>query len=64
MAKAPHFRVAGIPVRVEASFFIVIALLGWLWQDPSRPFQVSLLVSWVVIAFLSILLHEMLGRMP
>jgi Zn-dependent protease len=59
VAKAPHFRIAGIPVRVEVSFFLVIGALGWFWQDPNQPFQWSLLASWMVIAFLSILLHEM-----
>jgi Zn-dependent protease len=58
VAKRSHFRLAGIPVRVEPSFFLIIALLGYLSQDPSRPFQWSILVSWIVVAFLSILLHE------
>jgi len=59
MAKAPHFRIAGIPVRVEASFFLVIGALGWFWQAGSPTFQWSLMASWVLIAFASILLHEM-----
>jgi stage IV sporulation protein FB len=54
MAKAPHFHLAGVPVRVEASFFVIIVLLG------INPYEVRpvLIVSWVVIAFVSILLHE------
>jgi Zn-dependent protease len=58
MAKAPQFRLAGIPVRVEPSFFIIIALFGYVSQDPTN-FRFSILVSWMVIAFLSILLHEL-----
>ncbi|MEI7592629.1 MAG: site-2 protease family protein [Actinomycetes bacterium] len=54
MAKAPHFHLAGVPVRVEASFFVIIVLLG------INPYQVEplLIISWVAIAFVSILLHE------
>jgi Zn-dependent protease len=54
MASAPHFRLAGIPVRVEPVFFVIIVVLG---LNP-RDLQPVLIVSWVVIAFLSILLHE------
>jgi Zn-dependent protease len=55
MAKAPHFHLAGVPVRVEASFFVIIVLLG------INPYEVKpvLVVSWVAIAFASILLHEL-----
>ena len=52
MLKAPEVRVAGIPVRFEPVFFVVILLLG-LGQEP------RFLVSWVVIATISILVHEM-----
>ena len=52
MAAAPSFRLAGIPVRVEPVFFVIVALLG-LGQEP------RFVVSWVVIAFASILLHEL-----
>ena len=52
MAAAPTFRIAGIPVRVEPAFFLIVALLG-LGQEP------RFIVSWVVIAFAGILLHEL-----
>jgi Zn-dependent protease len=51
MAQVPEVRVAGIPVRVEPAFFLIILLLG-LPQPP------PLLASWVAIATVSILLHE------
>lgn len=56
-ATAPkhHFSLVGVPVRVEPAFFVIIALLG------ASSFVVSpwLVVSWVVIAFVSILVHEL-----
>ena len=52
MAAAPSFRLAGIPVRVEPVFFVIVALLG-LGQEP------RFVLSWVVIAFGAILLHEL-----
>jgi stage IV sporulation protein FB len=50
-----QFSVAGVPVRVEPAFFVIIALLG------ATSFVISpwLVVSWVVIAFVSILVHEL-----
>ncbi len=59
MAKRAHFRIGSIPVRVEPTFFVIIAILGYASQDPNQPFQWSILVSWMVVAFLSILLHEL-----
>jgi Zn-dependent protease len=53
MARAPEFRVAGIPVRVEPVFFVIIVLLG---LPPDSPL---LLATWVVIAAASVLLHEL-----
>jgi Zn-dependent protease len=58
MAKRSHFRIAGVPVRVEASFFLIIAIFGYLSQDPQN-FKIAILASWIGIAFVSILLHEM-----
>src|SRR3954464_14722355 len=55
MASSPHFTWAGIPGRVEPVFFVIIVILGFNPNDP-RPI---LLVSWVAIAFVSILLHEL-----
>jgi Zn-dependent protease len=53
MARAPEFRVAGIPVRVEPVFLVIVVLLG---LPPESPL---LLVTWVVIATASVLLHEL-----
>jgi Zn-dependent protease len=50
--KAPEIRVAGVPVRFEPAFFVIILLLG-LPQSP------EFVVSWVAIATVSILVHEM-----
>ncbi len=55
MAERSHFSLAGIPVRVEPAFFIIIALLGINPVDP-EPIYIA---SWVAIAFVSILLHEL-----
>jgi len=52
MARGPRFRLAGIPVRVEPTFFLVLVLLGL----PQPWFHV---VTWVVIATCSVLLHEL-----
>jgi Zn-dependent protease len=46
-----RFGVFGIPVEVEAVFFVVIALFGWTGSGED-------LLIWVVVAFVSILLHE------
>ena len=52
MARGPRLQVAGIPVRIEPTFFLVLVLLGL----PQPWFHV---VSWVVIATVSVLLHEL-----
>jgi Zn-dependent protease len=54
MSTTPHFRLAGIPVRVEPVFFVIILILGLNPAD-IRPVLVA---TWVGIAFVSILLHE------
>jgi Zn-dependent protease len=53
MARAPEFRIAGIPVRVEPVFLVIILVLG---LPPESPL---LLATWVVIAAASVLLHEL-----
>ena len=55
MAKGPQFALGGIPVRVDPTFFVIIALLG------INPYDVRplLVVTWVAIAFGSVLLHEL-----
>lgn len=52
MIKAPEVRLAGIPVRFEPVFFLVILLLG-LGQEP------RFLASWILVATVSILVHEL-----
>lgn len=51
--RRPHFRLAGIPVRVEPLFFLIIGFLGM--GQPGGAY----IASWMVIATVSILLHEM-----
>ncbi|MFP3902341.1 MAG: metalloprotease [Acidimicrobiia bacterium] len=53
MGARSHFRIFGIPVRVEPFFVIVAALFG-LNLEP-----VWLIFAWVVIVFVSILVHEL-----
>ncbi|MCU0311604.1 MAG: site-2 protease family protein [Acidimicrobiales bacterium] len=52
MVKAPRVRLFGIPVRFEPAFFVIVLLLG-LPQSP------EFVVSWVVIATVSVLVHEL-----
>lgn len=49
----PTFSLLGIPVKVEPWFFLIIALLGLSYEEP------VFIASWVAIAFVSVLLHEM-----
>lgn len=53
MGKRPAFSVAGIPVAIHPAFFAVILVLGIVYV--ATPVY---LVTWVVIATVSILLHE------
>lgn len=48
-----RFSIAGIPVTVRPSFWLVALLLGW--GVASR----TLLVAWVVVVFVSVLAHEL-----
>lgn len=50
-----RFSVGGIPVRIEPMFVLVVVLLG---IDPADP-EPLYVVTWVVIATVSILLHEL-----
>ncbi|MCB1259997.1 MAG: hypothetical protein KDB33_06345 [Acidimicrobiales bacterium] len=55
IGRKPHFRFFGIPVRVEPFFVLVIVLLGFgIYAE--TPF---LLASWIVIASVSVLVHEL-----
>jgi stage IV sporulation protein FB len=48
-----HFRIFGIPIRVEPFFFIVVALFG------IRLEPLWLVFAFVVVAFVSVLVHEL-----
>ncbi len=53
MAAGLRFRILGIPVHVDASFFVIAVLLGL------GGGTVVFIVSWVVVVFGSVLLHEL-----
>ena len=48
------FRLFGIPVTVGGSFLLVAALLGW-----SAAARIDAVVAWVLVVFVSILVHEL-----
>jgi len=48
------FRVLGVPVRVDVSFLVVFTLFGFAYGDPLEH-----IVVWVLVAGVSILVHEM-----
>jgi Zn-dependent protease len=49
----PHFRLFGIPIRVEP-FFVVVAALFGINIEP-----LWMVFAWVVIVFVSVLVHEL-----
>src|SRR5512134_1902796 len=53
MHGAPHFVLFGTPVRVEPTFLLVAAYLGFGQRD------LGLIVAWVAVMFVGILLHEL-----
>ena len=53
MVADAHFRLAGIPVRVEPVFWIIVVLFGF------RARTGWSLAVWVLVVFVSILLHEL-----
>ena len=52
--KTPAFRVAGIPVRVEPIFLIMLGILGW-----ANGHTGVLIVVFMVVAGISVLIHEL-----
>ncbi len=50
----PSFRLFGIPVTIRPSFLVIAALIGLTSRSP-----IIYLVAWVVIVFVSILIHEL-----
>ena len=53
-ATLARFRVGPIPVRVELPFFLVIGLIGYNSHQ-----SVALLLTWLGVAFGSVLVHEL-----
>jgi stage IV sporulation protein FB len=54
MEAMPSFRLFGIPVTIRPSFLIIAALLGFGFRS-----QLTYLVAWVLVVFVSILIHEL-----
>jgi Zn-dependent protease len=55
-----HFRIAGIPVRVEPVFFVIALIFGAnIAQDESGAIDAKILLVWLVVSFVSILVHEL-----
>lgn len=53
MAARSHFAIAGIPVRVEPVFFVIVLLFGY------QLGELWLIVAWGLILFVSVLVHEL-----
>ena len=53
MSKKAHFKVAGIPVRVEPVFWVVTVFIAF------NLAEVPLIVTWVGVVFVSVLVHEL-----
>lgn len=52
-----HFRVGPFPVRVHPLFWLITLLLGMgTFQNPNPPIMIAL---WLVVVFISILVHEL-----
>lgn len=50
-----HFRIFGFPVRVHPYFWVVVLLLGIASGDREPRFA----LTWVAVAFVSVLVHEL-----
>ena len=53
MAAGPSFRILGIPVRIDPTFLVIAALLGF------TAGSVTVLVTWIVVLTVSVLVHEL-----
>ena len=49
----PHFKVAGIPIRIEPVFWIVTVFMAFGLDD------VRLIITWVAVVLVSLLVHEL-----
>ena len=55
-----HFKVAGIPVRVEPIFFVISVLFGLqVAQDETGAVDGLVVLVWIGVTFVSILVHEL-----
>ena len=55
-----HFKIAGIPVRVEPVFFVIAALFGYqVAQDELGRVSASVWAVWIGVTLVSILVHEL-----
>lgn len=55
MSARAHFKIAGIPVRVEPVFFVISGLFGLRYLD----FGLDVVLLWMATTFVSILVHEL-----
>ncbi|MEX2293138.1 MAG: hypothetical protein WD691_05065 [Acidimicrobiales bacterium] len=55
MSAHAHFRIAGIPVRVEPVFFVISGLFGLRYAN----IGLDVVAIWMVASFISILVHEL-----
>src|SRR5437763_1233917 len=54
------FRLFGIPVEIQLSFWITGALFGWIGASQERKeLLVPLVLAWMLVLFFSILIHEL-----
>lgn len=53
MSANPHFRVAGIPVRIEPLFWLVAVFIAYNLGDA------RLIIMWVGVVLVSVLVHEL-----
>src|SRR5262245_55288098 len=53
MSARPHFRLFGIPIRVEPFFWVIAVLFGLHYET------IPLILTWVFVVFVSILVHEL-----
>lgn len=52
------WRMLGTDVRVHPSFWLMTAVLGWSLADPQRGGNLGHLLLWILVVFVSILIHE------
>ena len=53
MSAKSHFRVLGVPIRIEPVFWVVTAFLGFNLSDA------RLIIIWVAVVLVSVLVHEL-----